>query len=734
MISIRCKMKKLSLLLLVVIVNGCLYAQNLDSLKQVIQNTPVGYYQARDKLLAANLQVNSRVDSAMVYAQSAVEVLSEFSGDTVFALLSDGYNTLGICESNLGNYHQAIEQFFRSLEYDKKLGALDRVAKKYVNIAIIHKNQGAHFDALQLYDSSLVQARAMHDSSFIAAILLNKGVLYYELGNYEAALSFYTQSEALLERLKEPENSAILQYNIGLIFHDQGDSDMATMHYEKSRVLFEQLQNDYGVAYCYTSLGDVKRGQNAFGAAIDYYNQAFRIHENLGNKQGMAESLMQMGHVYFANEKYRKASDFFHEALLLNQAIDYPKGQAVAYRNLAHVLVQTNKLEKAHLFLVRSFTIAKQLEDIALLRDIHKDLSEIFELTGMPEKAYNHYKAFVQFRDTLETHELDASMTRLKARHDIESREKTIENLKITQEVQLEENKRQRMIIYFSFMMLVIVAAFVFMLYRKNHIIRNKNKALQLQQEEITSSIAYASKIQAAVLPPLELFMKIFPESFVFFKPRDLVSGDFYWTATTGNLTAIAAVDCTGHGVPGAFMSMMGISFLNELFSGHLDKSAGSLLSELRKHVKEALHQTNGRDDTKDGMDIALVIVNRNERALQFAGAYSPMVLIQNQHEVFVKGDRMPIGVHYNEKALFSTHQLSYNPGDMLYLFSDGYADQFGGTYGRKFRMTPFRELLKTLALLPVHTQKQILTQELNKWQGDMEQIDDILVMGVRLS
>jgi serine phosphatase RsbU (regulator of sigma subunit)/Tfp pilus assembly protein PilF len=710
-----------------------LSAQNVDSLKNSLSHAEGPYDKAKINLIIANSLEGSDIYRAKIHANMAIELLLDQKGDSVLSLRSDANNTLGICESNQGNYDAAVNYFFKAAQIDKQLKALDKAAKKYVNIAIIYKNQGEHFKALQLYDSSMVQASEFQDTSFMASILLNKGVLYYDLGNYDEALKYYLEAEEYLQKIQEAENLAILKYNMGLIFHEQENLDLAATQFKAAQALFDSLGNRYGMAYCYTSLGDIYRTSASYFEAIDYYNQAYRIHESLSNKQGMAEALIQIGLVYFENGKFSKAFDFYQEAYRINQQIAYPKGQAIALRNQAHVFRERKDLMQAIDHYRRALNIAKELQDDAMQRDVNFDLSKAYEMEDNTELAFYHYKKYIDFRDTIETAELDAGMSRLKARHDIETREKTIENLQVKQKVQEVENQRQRALIRFSLIVLVIIVLFLLVLFRKNYQIRKINEELLRKQDLINSSISYASKIQAAVLPPLRLIENLLPNSFIFFRPRDIVSGDFYWTAERGGKIAVAAVDCTGHGVPGAFMSMMGISFLNEVFMKEKFRSSGEILSLLRSYVKEALHQTEDHPETKDGMDISLVLIDKEKQELQYSGAYSPLVIVNGQELVYLKGDRMPIGIHHNEKEHFSTHKISYQGGEMIYLFSDGYADQFGGAKGKKFRMSPFRELLQSISLLPLDSQKSILQQELEEWQGQHEQIDDILVMGIRL-
>ena len=256
---------------------------------------------------------------------------------------------------------------------------------------------------------------------------------------------------------------------------------------------------------------------------------------------------------------------------------------------------------------------------------------------------------------------------------------------------------------------------------------------ITIQKQEITDSIQYAQRIQDAILPPAELLEALLPEHFIYFKPRDIVSGDFYWVAHKDDKLVIAAVDCTGHGVPGAFMSMLGHSFLNEIVNNYKISQPGRILNRLRDTLKKALHQTGKMDETKDGMDIALCILDLSSKMIQFSGAYNPLFMIRNNEITELKGDRMPIGIHFDEKKSFTSHDLQLKKGDAVYLFSDGYVDQFGGLKGSKFKMEPFKKLLLEIHNESMEEQKEILDEELEKWRGDLNQVDDILVIGFKI-
>ena len=251
-------------------------------------------------------------------------------------------------------------------------------------------------------------------------------------------------------------------------------------------------------------------------------------------------------------------------------------------------------------------------------------------------------------------------------------------------------------------------------------------------RKELTDSIQYASYIQSALLPSKEIFNHLLPENFIFFKPRDIVSGDFYWISKFRNCVIIAAADCTGHGVPGAFMSMLGISFLNEIVGKGCFSSASSILNQLRERVMKTMHQTGDRKEQKDGMDITLCILDFEKKQAQYAGANNPFYLVRDGNLIEIKGDRMPIGINIVEERSFTNHIIELEEGDMIYLITDGYPDQFGGSNERKFKYKPFKDILSQIYSLQMTEQVLVLDDELHKWMGNVKQIDDILILGFR--
>ncbi len=268
---------------------------------------------------------------------------------------------------------------------------------------------------------------------------------------------------------------------------------------------------------------------------------------------------------------------------------------------------------------------------------------------------------------------------------------------------------------------------------RQKEEIEHKNSELEILYKQVTDSILYAKRIQEAILPPENIIKSLVPKSFVLFKPKDIVSGDFYWFDKKGKNIYFSAVDCTGHGVPGAFMSLVGHNILKDIvINTKLDKP-GEMLNRMRDDVVKTLHADTDENRAKDGMDMTLCSINYDTLELQYAAAYNPLYIIRNGELKEYPANKFPIGAFIGEKKSFDNHSIQLEKGDIIYVFSDGYADQFGGEKGKKFMVGNFRKLLLKISASPIEEQKHLLDEAMKQWQGSHEQVDDVLIIGVQV-
>ncbi len=268
---------------------------------------------------------------------------------------------------------------------------------------------------------------------------------------------------------------------------------------------------------------------------------------------------------------------------------------------------------------------------------------------------------------------------------------------------------------------------------RQKSEIENKNEELEILYKQVTDSIHYAKRIQEAILPPNHTINELLPNSFVLYKPKDIVSGDFYWIEKKNNMTYFAAVDCTGHGVPGAFMSLVGHNILKDIINNTSVIKPSEILDKLRDGVVSTLRVNDSGKQAKDGMDMTLCTINYDTLELQYAAAFNPLYIVRGGELILHPANKFPIGLFIGEKTNFDNFTIQLEKGDQIYIFSDGYADQFGGPKGKKFMIGNFRKLLTLIATMPINDQKEKLDEVLLTWQGEQEQVDDVLVIGVKV-
>ena len=269
---------------------------------------------------------------------------------------------------------------------------------------------------------------------------------------------------------------------------------------------------------------------------------------------------------------------------------------------------------------------------------------------------------------------------------------------------------------------------------RANKKMKEVNRIIEEKNKDLTDSINYARMIQEAIFPPQSMVKRILPNSFIFYRPKEIVSGDFYWLDEINDRIYLAAVDCTGHGVPGAFMSIVGQNLLNDAVREHKLTKPSEILDWINLGLNKTLRQSSDTNSLRDGMDIAFCCIDKTDQTIAYAGAYNPMYLFRDGVLLETKADKFPIGISFRDSiSTFKNHEMKYQKGDVVYIFTDGFPDQFGGPMGKKYKYDRFQTLLKSIHEQSIHEQGQILEKEFWSWKGDLVQIDDILIIGFTL-
>jgi serine phosphatase RsbU (regulator of sigma subunit) len=448
----------------------------------------------------------------------------------------------------------------------------------------------------------------------------------------------------------------------------------------------------------------------------------------------LAINFGNIGIVYAEQSDYSKALEYYFKALKMVEEIGDKSGLAINLGNIGNLYRITGKFNEAEQYLKKALALSDSLGTLDVTRDNESFLSQLYDTLGQYKLSLIHYKKYIAARDTIDNDEKRKQINSLANKYEWEKKEAVMKEQQEKERALFLANQRRNKIILYSVLSgLALVLVFSVFIYRslritkkQKHIIEEQKHVVEEKNKEITDSIRYAKRIQNAILPPDKVVKQHLKESFILYMPKDIVAGDFYWLETKNNTILFAAADCTGHGVPGAMVSVICNNGLNRSVREHGITEPGKILDKTREIVVAEFEKSE--EDVKDGMDISLCALNGNH--LQWAGANNPLWIIRNGELIEYAPNKQPIGKVDNPTP-FITHHIELQQGDKIYIFSDGYADQFGGEKGKKFKAANLKKLLLSIQNESMEQQKNILQQSFNQWKANLEQVDDVLVIGV---
>ena len=702
-------------------------------------------------------QHNKLTDSLLLVVKSAKEDTNKVN---TLNLLSRQY-------SNTGLYDQAIEYAQQAMSVAEKIDFKIGLGNALSNTGVAYWHQGIYEKALENHLLALKIRQEIGDKQGIAGSYNNIGLVYLNQGDYEKTLENYFKSLKIKEEIGDKNGMGNSLNNIGVIYLKQNYFDKALAIYKRSLKIREEIGDKQGIAMSYGNIGLVYFYQDDFKKALESQLKGLKIKEKIGDKQGMSLSLNNIGSIYVNQNDYSMALDIYFQALKINKEINNPHGMSISASNIGICYTQLGNYKEAFQYLSQSMSINREIGNKAGLEDVYDALSDMYNREGNYKKAFEYQKLYAEIKDTILSEESNKQLTEMNTKYESEKKDKEliIKDAEITkQHTEKEKQIILRNAFIMGFTLVLVLAFFIYRGYRQK---QKANKLLDEKNEKITGSINYAKRIQDSILPPLEEIKKYLPESFVLFKPKDIVSGDFYWFNLISDSflshsglpdsalqlerdregVLIAAVDCTGHGVPGAFMSMMGYNLLEQVVKKHHIIKPAMVLNELSNLVVESLRQTDQLGKINDGMDIALISLIRNAEnpdlgnenqsplfcQLEYAGAHNSLYLIRNGILHETKADKSAIGFSLEKSFQFTNHIITLEKGDCCYIFTDGFVDQKGGPDNEKFYYQPFRELLVEIHTLSMEDQKQKLEKVFSEWKGNRDQIDDMLVIGFRV-
>jgi len=651
---------------------------------------------------------------------------------------------------------------------------LEKLAYSYLFI-------GKYDQAMRYFVTNKNYYEKTKDSLNYAFSLYNMGKLYQSLEVSKLASEQYKEAKKIFERINSIEGITLCNIEIASLYSAEYQSDSAFI------ILYSTLKSVLGnkklEAKVMNRLGEIYFSSNInVDSALFFYKKAIDLYKKLDNITELGNCYITISSILIELQKYEEAKSYLENALKIFEKYQYKQKISQIFNFYGILNLEQKNYKQAEINFLKSLEISngddfyKEQKLVA-----YKNLSEIYEIFGNLKKSNEYLKLYNETQEMFFQQKAKTGFAEIILTFQNEDKLKKIELLKKESNLQEQKLKNQRVQVFASALislLMILLGLVLFYYLRKqkniNKILQEQNHQIYLQKKEIesqskilekatrdllrqkdelqekthklTSSITYASRIQKAMLPREEVFKKYFDDYMIFYKPKETVSGDFYWISeiksTKPSLfvddeydtkVLVAVVDCTGHGVPGAFMSMLGEAFLNQIVNILKIYETDKILYELHKSIRKALQQEE--TENNDGMDLAICMVDKKQRIIEFSGAKNPIVYIQNDKIYKINGSLLPVGGLQKEKVrIFEKSTIDVTAETYVYMFSDGFQDQFGGQYGRKYMAEPFRNLLYKNYKLPGQQQVIAIYNELESWKGKKySQMDDITIIGFKI-
>jgi serine phosphatase RsbU (regulator of sigma subunit) len=565
------------------------------------------------------------------------------------------------------------------------------------------------------------------------------GLNHYRLGNYDKTLDYFRQVLRMFEQENDLKGIGRLHNNIGIIYDELNQYEKALSYYYKSLEIKRQLADSAEVASTLSNIGFAYQKMNLPDKAYTYLMQALHIDLQAGNKEGLIYTYGNLGRLYASLNKADSALFFFNKSLHLLKKAGTPYEQAEILHSMGGIyLKQKLPLEARNTFSA-AIVHAQGVKARKVIKDCYKGIAESYKLQENWQQAFWYFEQYEDLKDSIFSEENLQKISDIESNYQIQRREKEIEILRKDARIQELNLSRNEMISYYLYSGLFLFFLMILFLYQQyklknnsNTLLKRHNNEIAARNIEITDSIRYAKTIQEALLPQELALKEIFPHSFLYSEARDILNGDFFWIHEQDDLVIWAVIDCTGHGVPGALMTILAHNLLNQIVTTHRQLEPAHILYELHRSLR--LSMQKGLEDQPHGMDLGICLYDRKSRRLQYAGARRPLYLLEgNELRVYQTANPM-VGNTYTNGVEFSQLNLHPCPGSCVYMFTDGVTDQFGGPQNKKFLHNRLQELIRTMRDQPYEVQKQRLADGLKAWRKQEEQTDDILMVGICLS
>lgn len=597
-------------------------------------------------------------------------------------------------------------------------------------------NEGDLDSAMHFFRKGYDQTVSANNDKFRCDFLLRLGLVEREKGIYNKSSEYYYEALTIAEKLNLPKQKASIFNGIAVICAIQKDYDKAREFYNKSLELYKQMDFIGGQSSVYNNIGLAYLDERKFSTALKYFMKALDLSKKLKDDFNSAVNSENIGLIYHELRDYKMAYFYYSKALKVWYSRNDDYSSAINLGYIGNTLITEKKYKQAVDTLLKAMNFAEKANTISTLKENAFFLSRAYEGLNDPTNALKYFKMGKSLSDSIQNKEKTKEITEIQLGYAF-NKIKVQDSIKHQMEVQVKENqlkaeKNYKYIISIVLLIISVLLFYVFKNYKEkqkaNLIITEQKNLVEQKQQEILDSMTYARRIQTALLSHNELIAENVSEHFIYFKPKDIVSGDFYWAVKKGDLFYLAVCDSTGHGVPGAFMSLLSIGYLNEAINEKQILQPDKIFD----FVRQRLITTISKEGQQDGFDGILMCFDHRSKKITYAAANNAPIIIHSNEIQFGHSDKMPVGKGI-KNIPFSLFSLEWNERSNIYLYTDGYADQFGGPKGKKFMYKQLNQLLLSNSTKPLSEQEKTLDTNFENWKGNLEQVDDVCILGVRL-
>lgn len=654
----------------------------------------------------------------------------------------------------------------------------------YTSLGVLYRNISNYTNALKFHNDALEFAKSISDKHYQCVSLNNLGVVYRRLDNHAYASEYHIKALKLAEEIKDTFNIAVACNSLGNIFSLNGRYDEALEYFQRALFLSKKMENLLGQAMNYNNIGEVYEFKGDYEKAKEYYSKSLDVNFKINSLKGIGINYNALGKIELYLGNVAKAYNYFKKSLEIDKQLGDKKFLADSYINLAKAQLFLNYNNQALSNIDSCLKIAKQINSLIHFQQAYEVLSTYYQRIGNHGKALEYFKLASAYKDSVLNEKNSRHISTIQTLYETEKKENEIKLLLQQQELKQREITKQKIQTYALLIGLLLSGFMLVAIYftlkvkrktadqlaeqikeieLKNVLLEEKNQEIEEQKKEIeknknfieqknknleeaykiienyiekiTDSIRYAERIQESIQPSLSQIKSAFPDTFVLNRPKDIVSGDFYWMQKLGKKVFFALADCTGHGVPGAFMSIIGIDIINQAINQHHLFKTDDILSFIDQELVRRLSRSKVEKVLKDSMDIALCVFDSETYLLEYTSALIPIFLQHNSTIEELKPDFITLGTRLTNinKKNFTVKTKKLIPGDWIFISSDGYFDQLGGENHKKFMRSRFKENLMLVSDLDGEGKCSHLEKTLLDWMNNTEQIDDILVWGIKV-